>query len=50
MNLKPQALFSGEEANKGISLVIIEGMTTEAMVVFMQGTFLIALALLIGAF
>lgn len=49
MNIKPQVLLSGQEVNKGLSLVIIEGMTTEAMVVCTQGAFLIALALLIGA-
>ena len=49
MNLKPQISLSEQEVNKGLSLVIVEGMTTEAMVVFTQGAFLIALALLMGA-
>ena len=49
MNLKPKIILSSQEINNGLNLVIVEGMTTEAMVVFTQGTFLIALALLIGA-
>ena len=47
--MKPKIILSQQEINKGLNLVIVEGMTTEAMVVFTQGTFLIALALLIGA-
>lgn len=49
MNLKPKIILSSQEISSGLNLVIVEGMTTEAMVVFTQGTFLIALALLIGA-
>ncbi len=49
MDLKPKIILSQQEINKGLNLVIVEGMTTEAMIVFTQGTFLIALALLTGA-
>src|SRR5215213_5278072 len=49
MNLKPSETLSPKEINKGLNLVIKDGLTAEAMSALTGGTFLIALALQLGA-
>lgn len=49
MNLKPSERLSQRQIMHGLSLVVKEGMVTEAMTALMGGTFLVALALLLGA-
>lgn len=49
MNLKPSEHLSQRQITRGLNLVIKEGMVTEAMTALTGGTFLVALALLLGA-
>lgn len=49
MNLRPQPFLTAQEVNSGMKLVLLEGLTTEAMTVLTQGAFLISMALLMGA-
>lgn len=49
MNLKPSDHLTNRQITKGLNLVIQEGMVTEAMTALTGGTFLVALALLLGA-
>lgn len=49
MNLKPSPNLTHRQVTRGLDLVIKEGMVTEAMTAITGGTFLVALALLLGA-
>jgi MFS family permease len=49
MKLTPRDSLSEEEVDKGLKLVIAEGLTTEVMTSFTGGAFLVAMALLLGA-
>jgi MFS family permease len=49
MNLKPSEHLSQRQIARGLDLVIKEGMVTEAMTALTGGTFLVALAILLGA-
>jgi MFS family permease len=49
MNFKPSEHLSRRQITHGLNLVIKEGMVTEAMTALTGGTFLVALALLMGA-
>jgi MFS family permease len=49
MNLKPSDSLSEAQVNKGLGLVIKDGLAAEAMTVLTGGTFLVALALQLGA-
>jgi MFS family permease len=49
MNLRPSASLTGNQVKKGLQLVMADGMTSEAMVVFTSGTFLTAMAVNMGA-
>ena len=49
MNLKPVQNLSGTQLNKGLKLVVADGLSAEAMVVFTSGTFLTAMAIHMGA-
>lgn len=49
MNLKPSETLSPKEVNKGLDLVIKDGLAAEAMTTLTGGAFLVALALKLGA-
>ncbi len=49
MNLKPSESLSQRQITNGLNLVIKEGLATEAMIALTGGTFLTAMALLLGA-
>jgi MFS family permease len=49
MILKPKERLTEQEVNAGLSLILKEGLTTEAMTTLTGGTFLVAFALLLGA-
>jgi MFS family permease len=49
MILKPKERLTEQEVNTGLSLILKEGLTTEAMTTLTGGTFLVAFALLLGA-
>lgn len=49
MNFKPSESLSQQEINKGLSLVIKDGLAAEAMAALTGGTFLVAMALQLGA-
>jgi hypothetical protein len=49
MNLRPSEKITNSQLNTGLNLVIADGMSAEAMVVFTSGTFLTAMALNMGA-
>jgi hypothetical protein len=49
MNLKPSESLSQRQITNGLNLVIKEGMATEAMSALTGGTFLVAMAILLGA-
>ena len=49
MNLRPSEFLSERQVKKGLNLVMADGMTSEAMVVFTSGTFLTAMAVNMGA-
>jgi MFS family permease len=49
MNFKPSEALSPTQINKGLNLVIKDGLAAEAMSTFTGGTFLVAMALQMGA-
>jgi len=49
MNLRPKKELSDAEVQKGLKLVIGDGLAAEAMTTFTGGAFLVAMALLLGA-
>jgi hypothetical protein len=49
MNLRPKKELSNAEVQKGLKLVIGDGLAAEAMTTFTGGAFLVAMALLLGA-
>lgn len=49
MNLRPSENITQGQLNTGLNLVIADGLSAEAMVVFTSGTFLTAMALNMGA-
>jgi MFS family permease len=49
MNLKPSESLSHREVTKGLNLVIKDGLAAEAMTALTGGTFLVAMALQLGA-
>ena len=49
MNLSPSKTLTHRQTLRGLDLVIKEGLTSEAMSTFTGGTFLMAMALLLGA-
>lgn len=49
MLLKPKESLSEQDVNKGLKIVIWDGLAAEAMTVFSSGTFLVSMALLLGA-
>lgn len=49
MNLKPVQNLSEKQLSSGLKLVIADGLSAEAMVVFTSGTFLTAMAIHMGA-
>ncbi|MFD0794074.1 MFS transporter [Mucilaginibacter litoreus] len=49
MNLHPSEQITNSQLNSGLKLVIADGLSAEAMVVFTSGTFLTAMAIHMGA-
>ncbi|MDB5023225.1 MAG: transporter [Mucilaginibacter sp.] len=49
MRLKPVETVSDSQLNSGLKLIIADGLSAEAMVVFTSGTFLTAMAIHMGA-
>ncbi len=49
MNLKPSETLTQKQITHGLNLVVKEGMVTEAMTALTGGTFLVAMAILLGA-
>lgn len=49
MNLKPSESLSPKQVERGLNLVIKDGLAAEAMSVFTGGTFLVAMAVMLGA-
>ncbi len=49
MNIRPSEKISSSQLNTGLKLVVADGLSAEAMVVFTSGTFLTAMALHMGA-
>jgi MFS family permease len=49
MNLKPKEVLTAEEVDKGLKVVIWDGLTSEVMTSFTGGAFLVSMALLLGA-
>jgi MFS family permease len=49
MNIRPSEKISEAQLNSGLKLVIADGLSAEAMVVFTSGTFLTAMAIHMGA-
>jgi MFS family permease len=49
MNFKPAESLTQQEINKGLNLVIKDGLAAEAMTALTGGTFLVAMALQLGA-
>jgi hypothetical protein len=49
MPLSPKPSLTEPEVNRGLRLVIVEGLSTEVMTSFTGGAFLVAMALLLGA-
>jgi hypothetical protein len=49
-SLRPSRKLSAGQIYKGLRLVIADGMTAEAMVIFPNGTFLTAMAIQLGLF
>src|SRR5215218_3038487 len=49
MNLRPKKELTEQEVQKGLRLVIGDGLATEAMTALTGGAFLVAMALLMGA-
>lgn len=49
MDLQPRNILTEEDVKKGLRLVIGDGLTTEIMTTLTGGTFIVAMALLLGA-
>jgi MFS family permease len=49
MPLRPQKTLSESEIQKGLNMVIWDGLATEVMISFTGGAFLVAMALMLGA-
>lgn len=49
MKLQPKAVLTEQEVQKGLKIVIWDGLTSEVMTTFTGGAFLVAMALLMGA-
>jgi MFS family permease len=49
MNIRPSEKITSQQLNSGLRLVIADGLSAEAMVVFTSGTFLTAMAIHMGA-
>src|SRR4051812_30805591 len=49
MNLRPKKVLTEDEIKTGLKLVIVDGLTAEAMTTLTGGAFLVAMALLMGA-
>ncbi|WP_432711610.1 MFS transporter [Pedobacter sp.] len=49
MNLKPKDHLTDQEVQKGLTIVIWDGLTSEVMTSFTGGAFLVSMALLLGA-
>ncbi|MBT1703324.1 MFS transporter [Chryseosolibacter indicus] len=49
MDLRPRQALTEQEVNRGLKLVIGDGLAAEAMTTFTGGAFLVAMALLMGA-
>lgn len=49
MDLKPQQQLTEQEVNRGLKLVIFDGLTSEVMTTLTTGAFLVAMAVLLGA-
>lgn len=49
MNLRPKQNLSDAEVERGLKMVIGDGVATEAMTALTSGAFLVAMALLMGA-
>jgi MFS family permease len=49
MNLKPKEVLTEEEVQKGLKVVIWDGLTSEVMTSFTGSAFLVSMALLLGA-
>lgn len=49
MNLKPKDTLTEEEIQKGLKIVIWDGLSSEVMTTFTGGAFLVSMALLLGA-
>ncbi|MEJ5961873.1 MFS transporter [Pedobacter immunditicola] len=49
MDLKPKEFLTEEEVQKGLKVVIWDGLTSEVMTSFTGGAFLVSMALLLGA-
>ncbi|MVN93048.1 MFS transporter [Mucilaginibacter aquatilis] len=49
MNIRPTEKITTSQLNNGLNLVIADGLSAEAMVVFTSGTFLTAMAINMGA-
>lgn len=49
MNIRPSEQITNAQLNSGLKLVIADGLSAEAMVVFTSGTFLTAMAIHMGA-
>jgi MFS family permease len=49
MNISPSETITNIQLNSGLKLVIADGLSAEAMVVFTSGTFLMAMAIHMGA-
>src|SRR5438045_9402958 len=49
MNFKPSETLSLKEVNRGLNLVIKDGLAAEAMSVLTGGTFLVAMSVMLGA-
>jgi MFS family permease len=49
MNLKPKAELTATDVEKGLKMIIWDGLTAEVMISFTGGAFLISMALLLGA-
>ncbi len=49
MNLKPKEVLTAAEVQKGLKVVIWDGLTSEVMTSFTGGAFLVSMALILGA-
>lgn len=49
MDLKPKQKLTNEETERGLRLIIMDGLAAEAMTTFTGGAFVIVMAVLLGA-